>query len=141
MVSRSKMSAEEVAGYLDARDEWCVLTTIDENGYPHSVALGYYRVRDDLCVGTPANTHKVANLERNPRASLLVAKSKASGDWSGVLLQGDIEIVRDDEARLRIEHEGLRQRGTPDAELPAEPRRGEVILRLAPQRTVTWRYV
>jgi len=141
MVSRGKMSPDEVRSYLDARDEWCVLTTIDEDGYPHSVALGYYRVGDDVCVGTPANTHKVANLERNPRASLLVAKSKASRDWSGVLLQGDIEIVRDEAERLEIEHEGLRQRGTPAADLPADPRQGEVILRLTPARTVSWRYV
>ena len=80
------------------------------------------------------------NAEANPRASLMVAGSKASGDWSGVLLQGDLEIVRDDAERLAIEREGRRQRGVPEDELPDAPREGEVILRLRPERTITWRY-
>jgi PPOX class probable F420-dependent enzyme len=126
--------------YLDAREEWAVLTTIDEDGYPHSVALGYYRIGEDLFVGTPARTRKVRNLERNPRASLLVARSKASGDWSGVLTQGDVAIIREPAERLRIEREGLRQRGKAEHELPSEPRKGEVILRLTPRRTVSWRF-
>jgi hypothetical protein len=57
-----------------------------------------------------------------------------------VLVQGDIEIIRDDVARLRIEHEGLRQRGVPELELPKQPRAGEVILRLRPQRRTSWRF-
>lgn len=130
----------EVAEYLDRRGEWCVLTTLDADGYPHSVALGYYRIGGAVHVGTPAGTRKVRNAEANPRASLLVAGSKASGDWSGVLLQGDLEIVRDEAERLAIEREGRRQRGVPEAELPSTPREGEVILRLRPARTITWRY-
>ena len=130
----------EIAEYLDRRSEWAVITTLDADGYPHSVALGYYRIGDVMYVGTPAGTRKVRNAEANPRASLMVAGSKASGDWSGVLLQGDLEIVRDAAERLAIEREGRRQRGVPEDELPDAPREGEVILRLRPERTITWRY-
>ena len=66
--------------------------------------------------------------------------AKGSEDWSGVLLQGDPEIVRDDAERLAIEREGRRQRGVPEQELPDAPREGEVLLRLRPRRTVSWRY-
>ena len=134
------LSDPEVNAYLDARDEWCILTTVDADGYPHSVPLGYYRIGDELYVGTPSRTRKVANAERDPRASLLVTGSKASGSWRGVLVQGDIEVIRDAAARLRIEHAGLRQRGVPEAELPQEPREGEVILRLRPRRSRSWRF-
>ena len=140
MTDGTSIEDPEIAEYLDGRSEWAVLTTLDADGYPHSVALGYYRIGDVVYVGTPAGTRKVRNAEANPRASLLVAGSKASGDWSGVLLQGDLEIVRDDAERLVIEREGRRQRGVPEDELPDAPREGEVVLRLRPRRTITWRY-
>ena len=140
MTDSPNIEDPEIAEYLDRRSEWAVFTTVDAAGYPHSVALGYYRIGGVVYVGTPANTRKVRNAEANPRASLMVAGSKASGDWSGVLLQGDIEIVRDAAERLAIEREGRRQRGVPEDELPDAPREGEVILRLRPQRMITWRY-
>ena len=140
MTDGTSIEDPEIAEYLDGRSEWAVLTTLDADGYPHSVALGYYRIGDVVYVGTPAGTRKVRNAEANPRASLMVAGSKASGDWSGVLVQGDLEIVRDAAERLAIEREGRRQRGVPEDELPDEPREGEVVLRLRPERTITWRY-
>ena len=140
MTDSPSIEDPEIAEYLDRRSEWAVLTTLDAAGYPHSVALGYYRIGDVVYVGTPAGTRKVRNAEANPRASLMVAGSKTSGDWSGVLLQGDLEIVRDYDERLAIEREGRRQRGVPEDELPDAPREGEVILRLRPERMITWRY-
>ena len=140
MSSERTIDKPEIAEYLDRRSEWAVLTTLDANGYPHSVALGYYRIGGVLYVGTPAHTRKVRNAEANPHGSLLVAGSKESGDWSGVLVQGDLEIVRDHDERLAIEREGRRQRGVPEAELPDAPREGEVILRLHPRRTISWSY-
>ncbi len=140
MTSERTIEDPEIAEYLDRRSEWAVLTTIGVDGYPHSVALGYYRIGDVLYVGTPAHTRKVRNAEANGHGSLLVTGSKASGDWSGVLVQGDLEIVRDDAERLAIEREGRRQRGVPEEELPDTPREGEVIVRLHPRRTITWSY-
>ncbi len=140
MSSERTIDEPEIAEYLDRRSEWAVLTTLDADGYPHSVALGYYRIGAVLYVGTPARTRKVRNAAANPLGSLLVAGSKASGDWSGVLVQGDLEIVRDYDERLAIERAGRRQRGVPEDELPDAPREGEVILRLRPRRTITWSY-
>ncbi|MYI83039.1 MAG: hypothetical protein F4056_07030 [Chloroflexi bacterium] len=140
MASERTIEDPEIAEYLDRRSEWAMLTTLDADGYPHSVALGYYRIGDVVYVGTPAHTRKVRNAAANPRGSLLVAGSKESGDWSGVLVQGDLEIVRDHDERLAIEREGRRQRGVPEEELPDAPREGEVILRLRPRRTITWSY-
>jgi nitroimidazol reductase NimA-like FMN-containing flavoprotein (pyridoxamine 5'-phosphate oxidase superfamily) len=132
------MTTAEVYAYLDARDEWAVLTTIGADGYPHTVALGYYRIEDTIYLGTPARSRKVRNIEANPKVSVLVAKSKASGSWSAVLVRGDAEIIRDDAERLRIEREGRRQRGVPESELPDEPRRGEVVIRVSLGRVTSW---
>ena len=135
-----RIEGDELHDYLDARTEWALLATVDEDGYPHVVPLGYYRVGDSVCVGTPDGTRKVRNAERDPRASLVVTGSRASGDWSGVMLQGDLEVVRDGAERLELERESRRQRGDATDELPSQPRPGEVILRLHPRRTITWRY-
>ena len=135
-----RIEGDELHDYLDARTEWALLATVDEDGYPHVVPLGYYRVGDSVCVGTPDGTRKVRNAERDPRASLVVTGSRASGDWSGVMLQGDLEVVRDAAERLELERESRRQRGDATDELPSQPRPGEVILRLHPRRTITWRY-
>ena len=140
MTNERTIEDPEIAEYLDRRSEWAVLTTLDADGYPHSVALGYYRIGDVLYVGTPAHTRKVRNAEANGQGSLLVTGAKASGDWSGVLVQGDLEIVRDYDERLAIEREGRRQRGVPEEEFPETPREGEVVLRLSPRRTITWSY-
>lgn len=140
MTDERTIEDPEIAEYLDRRSEWCVFTTIDADGYPHSVALGYYRIGGLVYVGTPANARKVRNAEANPRGSIMVAGSKESGDWSGVLVQGDLEIVRDHGERLAIEREGRRQRGVPEDELPRAPREGEVILRLRPRRTIRWSF-
>lgn len=134
------LTTEEVIAFLDERAEWAVLTSIDRHGYPHSVPLGYFRIGDDVYVGTHTETQKVRNLDRNPHASLLVASAKAAGDWRGVLIQGEVEIVRDDAERLEIEREGRRQRGVPEEKLPTTPRVGEVMLRISLQRTISWRF-
>ncbi|MXW34588.1 MAG: pyridoxamine 5'-phosphate oxidase family protein, partial [Chloroflexi bacterium] len=78
-MSERTIEDPEIAEYLDRRGEGCVLTTLDADGYPHSVALGYYRIGDLLYVGTPARTQKVRNAEANPHGSRMVAGSKASG--------------------------------------------------------------
>ena len=143
MTMRSRrMEGDDLRDYLDAGtgSEWALLATLDADGYPHVVPLGYYRDGDDILLGTPDGTRKVRNAERDPRASLVVTGSREGGDLSGVLLQGDLEVVREAAARLELEREAAQRRGVPDDELPSEARPGAVYLRLHPKRTITWRY-
>jgi nitroimidazol reductase NimA-like FMN-containing flavoprotein (pyridoxamine 5'-phosphate oxidase superfamily) len=135
---RGPLSPDEVREYVDRRSEWAVLTTIDDDGLPHSVPLGYWRIGEDIYLGTPAKTHKVRNIEKRPHGNVLITSARASGEWRGVLIQGDIAIIRDDARRLEIERESRRQRGVPEEKLPTSPRRGEVILKVTPVRTRSW---
>ena len=96
----ARLDAAATAAHLDARDEWAVITTIGPDGYPHSVPLGYWRIDDALYLGTPDGTRKVRNIEHNAKVSVLVANSKASGAWTGVMIRGDAKIIRDDAQRL-----------------------------------------
>jgi nitroimidazol reductase NimA-like FMN-containing flavoprotein (pyridoxamine 5'-phosphate oxidase superfamily) len=134
------MSQEEAHAYLDARKEWAVLTTIGADGYPHSVLLGYFRLGDDLYLGMREGTQKVKNAERHPKACVVVADSRPSGGVTGVMVQGDASLVRDEAERLRLAREAARQRGVPEADWPSRAAPGGVYLRLRAKRYLSWRY-
>lgn len=134
------LSEGAIAQAFDARDEWAILTTIGRDGFPHSVPLGYWRTDDRLYFGTPAASQKVRNIERERRVSVLVTPHKSSGDWSGILVQGEATIVRGDESRLRAEREARRQRGELERDLPSAPRPGEVIIEVRPYKVIDWSY-
>lgn len=139
-MTRRSMSVEEVHAYLDARDEWAVLTTLHPDGFPHSVTLGYFRLGEDIYLGMKDGTAKVRNAERDSRASVLVTSSKAGGKIAGVLLQGEASIVRDPAEQLRLARAAARGRDGDESALPTSVSEDGVYLRLRPRRTVSWIY-
>ncbi len=135
-----KLSDEEVEAYLDSRPGWAVLSTIDEDGFPHSVPLGYFRLDRDIIMGVRDGTRKVANVERNPNVSVLLEDGSTMADIRGVMLQGRARIVRESSEALQLAREGARARGVPESEWPTAPRPGAAYIRLTPVRTVSWEY-
>lgn len=138
--SNRPFTREESDAYLDRREEWAMLTTIGRDGYPHTTALGYFRIGDDVYLGMRDGTQKVKNVERNPKASVLVTGSRASGEIRGVMLQGDATLIRDDAERLQLARAAARQRGVAEADLPSEMAPGGVYLRLSPRRRISWNF-
>lgn len=135
-----KLSDEEIEAYLDSRPGWAVLSTIDKDGFPHSVPLGYFRLGRDLVMGVRDGTRKVANVENNPNVSVLLEDGTTMGDIRGVMLQGHARIVRESAEALELAREGARARGVPESELPTAPRPGAAYIRMTPVRTVSWDY-
>ncbi len=135
-----KLTDEEIEAYLDSRPGWAVLSTIDEDGFPHSVPLGYFRLGRDIVMGVRDGTHKVANVERNPNASVMLEDGSTMADIRGVMVQGRARIVREAGEALELARAGARHRGVPEAEWPTEPRPGAVYIRLTPVRTISWDY-
>ena len=130
------MTPEELQEFLGAKEHWIVLTTIGQDGFPHSVPLGYFLYRGDIISGCKPATQKVKNVERNPRVSLLLENGRANpGHLKGILLRGEARIVRDDAERLELKREACRQRGVP---LPDEVKPGSVYIRVTPSKTVSW---
>jgi nitroimidazol reductase NimA-like FMN-containing flavoprotein (pyridoxamine 5'-phosphate oxidase superfamily) len=135
-----KLTDEEVAAYLDSRPGWAVLSTIDTDGFPHSVPLGYFRLGRDIIMGVRDGTRKVANVESNPNVSVLLEDGSTMADIRGVLLQGRARIVRESGEALELAREGARARGVPESDWPAEPRPGAAYIRMTPVRTLSWDY-
>ncbi len=135
-----KLSDEQVEAYLDSRPGWAVLSTIDKDGFPHSVPLGYFRLGRDIVMGVRDGTRKVANVENNPNVSILLEDGSSMADIRGVMLQGHARIVRESSEALELARAGARARGVPESEWPTAPRPGAAYIRMTPVRTLSWDY-
>jgi len=135
-----KLSDEQIEVYLDSRPGWAILSTIDDDGFPHSVPLGYFRYGRDIVMGVRDGTRKVANVESNPNVSVLLEDGSSMADIRGVMLQGRARIVRDHSEALELAREGARARGVPESDWPTEPRPGAAYIRMTPVRTRSWDY-
>jgi len=133
-------SDDQIQEYLDSRPGWAILSTIDGDGFPHTVPLGYFRLGRDVIMGVREGTRKVANVERNPNVSILLEDGSTMADIRGVLLQGHARIVRDKSEALQLARAGARARGVPESEWPTAPRPGAAYIRMTPLRTVSWDY-
>ena len=135
-----KLSDEQIEAYLDSRPCWAILSTIDNDGFPHSVPLGYFRLGRDIVMGVRDVTRKVANVEGNPNVSIFLEDGTSMADILGVMFQGHARIVRERHEALELAREGARARGVPESEWPTEPRPGAAYIRMTPVRTVSWDY-
>lgn len=135
-----KFSDEEIEAYLDSRPCWAILSTIDTDGFPHSVPLGYFRLERDIIMGVRDGTRKVANVESNPNVSILLEDGSSMADIRGVMFQGHARIVRERAEALELAREGARARGVPESEWPTAPRPGAAYIRMTPVRTLSWDY-
>jgi nitroimidazol reductase NimA-like FMN-containing flavoprotein (pyridoxamine 5'-phosphate oxidase superfamily) len=135
-----KLSDDEIAAYLDSRPCWAILSTIDKDGFPHSVPLGYFRLGRDIVMGVRDGTRKVANVESNPNVSVMLEDGSSMADIRGVMFQGHARIVRERDEALQLAREGARARDVPESDWPTEPRPGAAYIRMTPVRTLSWDY-
>jgi len=90
------MDREEVGAFLD-EERTVVCATIGRDGLPHVMPLWYVTRDDAVWAWTFAKSQKVRNLERDPRATLLVEAGTEYPQLRGVMLKCDVTIHRDPE--------------------------------------------
>jgi PPOX class probable F420-dependent enzyme len=90
------LSADDQAELLDS-ERVVVVSSIGPRGWPHSMPM-WYVVRDgELWAWTYAKSQKVRNLERDPRATLLVETGYEYTELRGVQIEAEAELIRDTE--------------------------------------------
>src|SRR5437016_13710816 len=89
-----------------------ILTSLDREGYPHSVAMWYVVDPDGaVAMTTFAKSQKAANLRRDPRCALLIESGRTYPQLKGLLirgqaaLDGDVEHVLDVLARVHAKYD------------------------------------
>ena len=118
-----------------------VLATLDADGGVHAVPLWLARRDDEILFATGARSRKVRNVERDPRATLVLHDSRPGFEVCGVSIRGRITVVRAPTAAPLIEMVHRRYVGEPGLALPAAVEflaGDDVALVLRPERAMTW---
>lgn len=91
-----KLSDAELAELLDA-ERIAVVTSIGPRGWPHSMPLWFVPRDGVIWIWTYAKSQKVRNLERDPRATVLVETGHEYGELRGAMIEAEARIHRDPE--------------------------------------------
>src|SRR5229473_1931628 len=87
-----RLTLDEQAAFL-RENRKCALATLDQEGFPHLVAMNF-AVRDGVYYMTSySKAQKVLNIQRNPKVSLMVEAGSAYAELQGVMVRGHCEIA------------------------------------------------
>ncbi|HEV7649148.1 MAG TPA: PPOX class F420-dependent oxidoreductase [Actinophytocola sp.] len=88
---------DKVRTIFDGKN-FAVLSTLEPNGMPHSTVAWVGRDRDDIVFALPKSRRKVANLNRDPRATVAIFDS--GNPYDSVQVQGVASIEDDPDGKL-----------------------------------------
>ena len=139
-----KLSEAEQAELLDS-ERVVVVSSIGPRGWPHSMPM-WFTVRDgELWVWTFAKSQKVRNLERDPRATLLIEAGTEYTELRGIQIEAEAELIRDTPEvaafgrDLAIRYSDGIDSIDRDAAAALEAQAAKrVAIRFEPIRTATW---
>jgi PPOX class probable F420-dependent enzyme len=86
---------EEQQRELIASERIAVISSLGPRGWPHVMPLWYVPRDGEIWIWTYAKSQKVKNLERDPRATLLIETGVEYGELRGVQIEAEAEIIRD----------------------------------------------
>jgi PPOX class probable F420-dependent enzyme len=114
-------------------------------GWPHLMPLWYVPRDGEIWVWTYAKSQKVKNLERDPRATLLVETGHEYTELKGVQIEAEAEIIRDTDKVLDFAKEltvryseGIESVEGDAAEALEAQAPKRVAIRFAPKRVASW---
>jgi PPOX class probable F420-dependent enzyme len=135
-----ELTGQETQDFLDSKPGWIILSTVGPDGYPHTVPLGYFRLGEEILMGVRGKTRKLRNIQANPKVSLLLESGDTRQKIKGLMIQGTATLHTDPKETLYYARWAATQRGVPESELPTEPRRDAVYIRVVPERIRSWDY-
>jgi PPOX class probable F420-dependent enzyme len=139
-----KLSQEEQRELIES-ERIAVVSSIGPRGWPHAMPLWYVPRDGEVWIWTYAKSQKVKNLERDPRATLLIETGVEYGELRGVQIEAEAEIIRDldrivdyaKEMTIRYSEGIASVEGDAEASLRAQaPKR--VAIRFHPKRVASW---
>jgi PPOX class probable F420-dependent enzyme len=139
-----ELSEAELLELLDG-ERIAVVSSLGPRGWPHSMPMWFVPRAGEVWVWTYAKSQKVRNLERDPRATVLVEAGREYGELRGAMIEAEAEIHRDletvlgfaEELTLRYAEGIASVEGDARAALEAQaPKR--VAIRFEPRRVATW---
>jgi len=99
-----KLSGEEQLELLES-ERIAIVSSIGPRGWPHSMPLWFVPRQGEVWIWTYAKSQKVRNLERDPRATVLVETGHEYGELRGMMIEAEAELHRDPETVLGFAEE------------------------------------
>jgi PPOX class probable F420-dependent enzyme len=118
-----------------------VLTTIEPGGSVHAVPMWLVPTDGAILLATGSRSRKVRNLERDPRATLVLHDSRPGAEVCGVSIQGRVELVRGAAAKPLVERVHQRYVSQKGLAIPVVREFfsfDDVAIRFIPEAAVTW---
>jgi len=140
------MSKAEIHRFLD-EERTVTCASVGPNGRPHLMPLWYIVEGGEIVTWTYGKSQKVRNLERRPQATLLVEAGRRYDELRGVMLECDVEVVRDPERitaagvalALKYYAGAAATAASPEVRAGVARQAGKrVVLRFRPTRVVSW---
>jgi PPOX class probable F420-dependent enzyme len=89
-----KLTDEEQQELIEG-ERVVVVSSLGPRGWPHVMPLWYVPRNGDIWIWTYAKSQKVKNLERDPRATLLIETGHEYNELRGVQIEAKAELIRD----------------------------------------------
>jgi PPOX class probable F420-dependent enzyme len=139
-----KLTEAEQAELLD-QERVVIVSSIGPRGWPHSMPMWFTVRAGEIWCWTFAKSQKIRNLERDPRATLLVEAGTEYTELRGIQIEAEAELIRDTPAvaefgkELAVRYaEGIDSiEGDAAAALEAQAVK-RVAIRFVAKRTATW---
>jgi nitroimidazol reductase NimA-like FMN-containing flavoprotein (pyridoxamine 5'-phosphate oxidase superfamily) len=138
------MSSEEVSAYLASQQRLIVVSN-GPTGFPHPMPMNFgIDEAGRLVILTFAKSQKVRNLERDPRAALLVESGASYHELKSVMIYATAEVIpqgnefercRAAFARTTQTVAGRSSAIKPQVDATMAKR---VAIRFTPERTISW---
>jgi PPOX class probable F420-dependent enzyme len=139
-----KLSDEEQRELVE-NERVAIVSSLGQRGWPHSMPMWYVPRDGEIWTWTYAKSQKVRNLERDPRATVLVETGHEYTELRGVMIEAEAEIHRDLETvsdfgkQLTVRYaEGIESvEGDAARALEAQAAK-RVAIQFHPRRIATW---
>ena len=122
-----------------------VVSSLGPRGWPHSMPLWYVPRDGEVWIYTYGRSQKVKNLERDPRATLLIETGHYYNELRGIQIEATAEINRDYEVVLELAKDlnlryadGLTSLSDDAVGVLERQAPKRVAIRFAAERTATW---
>lgn len=133
-----RLTAEEQAAFLQGARK-AALATVDGDGFPHVVAMGFLARDGAIYMTSYAKAQKVVNIRRNPKVGVMIEVGERYSDFRGLMIRGHCEIIDDPAQVEMVMHgrSGARAGRSPQSgAIASAPKR--VVLKVTPEKIASW---
>ena len=139
------MTPDELRAFI-LREHTLIIVSNGTHGFPHPMPMFFhYDGQGRFLVSTYGASQKVVNLQRDPKAALLIEAGHDYAELRSMMAEATAEIIDDNEFVIETMMNIRRQRDPSKKDFPAEEMEGirysarkRVIIRFTPTKIISW---